>query len=190
MSDLNLLTPEERISQTTKKVFKVVDIIAVFLLIIVAGFSIFAFNSKLKLEQEIKQLEDRKNELTSELSGFTEEESLIRDIAKRYDIYNNFQGRRFNTGEVIRELYARAWQLDLEITNITFDSENNEISIRVVSETEEFSKFVVNLKNENFSGEFSKYSKLFYASEKNEQVNQASKEYIVFIKFRPEEVKL
>jgi hypothetical protein len=189
MSQLNLLTPEERASQTTKKVFKIVDIIAVFVLILVGGFSIFAFNSRLKLEFEINQLQSKKNDLISELSGYTEEETLIRNIAKRYEIYNNFQSKRYNTGEVIRELYARAWQLNLEITNITFDSQNNEISIRVVSETDQFSKFVSNLKNESFSGEFSKYPRLFYASEKNEQVNQASKEYIVFIKFRPEEAK-
>jgi len=189
MSELNLLTPEERVSQSTKKVFKVVDIIAVFILIVVAGFSIFAFNSRLKLEFEINQLESKKQDLISELSGYTEEETLVRGISKRFDIYNTFQNKRFNTGEVIRELYARAWQLDLEVTNITFDSQNNEISIRVVSETDQFSKFVSNLKNENFSGEYSKYPKLFYASEKNEQVNQATKEFVVFVKFRPGEVK-
>jgi len=189
MSQLNLITPEERVSQVTKKVFKIVDIVAVFILIVVAGFSIFSFNSRLKLESEINKLQTEKDDLVSEISGYTEEESLIRSSAKRFDIYNSFQDKRFNTGDVIRELYARAWQLDLEITNITFDSQNNEISVRVISETDQFSKLVNNLKNENFSGEFSKYPKLFYASEKNEQVNQATKEFVVCVKFRPEEVR-
>jgi len=189
MSDLNLLTPEERASQTTSYVFKIVDAISIFVLIAIIGLSIYSYNSKNRLESQIILLEEEKNSLLSELSGYSSEEFLLRDISKRLNIYDGFISRKYDSSLVLKELYARAWQLNLSISSISFDTNNSEITIRLTTDTDQFTRFINNLKNQNFQGEFSKYPNLFFASEKNEQVNQATKEFVVFIKFRPEVVQ-
>jgi hypothetical protein len=189
MSGLNLLTPEERASQTTEYVFKIIDAVFIFILISMIGLSIYSYNSKNKLESQIITLEEEKNSLMTELSNYTSEEFLLRDVSKRLTIYDSFITRKYDSSLILKELYARAWQLNLSISNISFDTNNSEITIKLTTDTDQFTRFINNLKNQNFQGEYSVYPNLFYASEKNEQVNQATKEFIVFIKFRPEIVQ-
>ena len=72
---------------------------------------------------------------------------------------------------------------------INFNYELKEVSIRVKANSEQFTRFVNNLKNQEFKGEGTIYPNLFFASEKNEEVDQAIREYIVYIKYRPEVIK-
>ena len=89
--------------------------------------------------------------------------------------------------QIIIEIYNRAQGLNLQIKDIGFSPETNIISIKVITEPDQFTQFVVNLKSSEYKN--AKYPKLFSASDKNEEVNQATKEYVVYVKFNPAEVK-
>jgi len=189
MSDLNLLTPEERASQTTSYVFKIIDAVSLFILITVIGLSIYSYNSKNKLESQIINLEEQKNTLITELSEYKVYEGMLRDIDRKLTIHDNFVKRKYDSSLILKELYARAWQLNVNISNINFDTNNSEITLNLTSDTDQFTRFINNLKSQNFQGEFSNYPNLFFTSEKNEQVDQVSKQFTVYIKFRPEVIQ-
>jgi len=186
---LNLITNEEKFEQRTSLIFKIINISFIFFLLIVISFSIYSYNqlSKLKLIEE--SLRNEKKSFLNKLSAFVSEEQVLRDVIFRYKIYNNFSGQIEDVSEIIKEIYFRANGTTVEIMTINFDYDQKEISIRVKSTSDQFTRFVNNLKNTNFNNGASPYPNLFYPSSKNEEVDQAIKEYIVYIKYRPEVLK-
>jgi hypothetical protein len=97
------------------------------------------------------------------------------------------QKNKVNYAEIIKEIYARSEGTTITVKDIVFTQGKNEVSVKVITEADQFTKFVSNMKSIDFTG--SKYPKLFSPSEKNEEVNQATKEYIVYVTFNPAEIK-
>lgn len=187
--ELNLITSEEKFEQKTSLIFKILNIFFIAFLILTLGFSIYSFIQFNKLKQIEDNLKSEKDSLVSQATGYFDQEKLIRGINHRFRIYKEFHDQIEDSSEVVREIYARSVGVSVEIMNINFNYENKEVEIRIKSNSEQFTRFVNNLKNEDFKNPESKYPNLFFPSSKNEEVDQAIKEYIVFIKYRPEVLK-
>ena len=186
---LNLITNEERFEQRTSLLFRIINIVFIVVLVFVIGFSIYSYRELNKLKNVENDLSTQKQSLLNNISSFTTQEQLIRDINHRYKIYKNFKDQIEDSSEINREVYARSLGTSVEIMNINFNYEIKEVEIRVKSNSEQFTRFVNNLKNEEFNNPNSIYPNLFFPSSKNEEVDQAIREYIVYIKYRPEILK-
>lgn len=188
MNEVNLITPEEKFEQKTSTLFRFLNISSVVLFLIVLGFSIYAFTENSKLSTKINDLNSKIASLKATNEGYQDEEILLRDIDLKYRTYSNLEKERLPYSEIIYEIYVRAFGTNVKVKNISF-LPNNEISIRVISEADQFTRFVGRIKSTNFQDTNSRYGNLFLPSEKDEEVNQAQKEYVVYIKFKPEVVK-
>lgn len=188
-NDLNLITKEENFEQKTVLVFKILNILFGVILFVTFSFSIYSYIELNKLKVVENGLRSQKDVLSSSVANYNSQEKLLREVNHRYGIYKNFKNEIEDYSEVIREIYVRALGTSVEVININFNYDNKEIQIRVKSNSEQFTRFVNNLKNEDFKGESSVYPNLFYPSSKNEEVDQAIKEYIVYINYRPEVIK-
>lgn len=188
-NNLNLITTEEKFEQKTSLIFKILNIFFIVSLIAATGFSIYSFIEFNKLKQVENNLKLEKDGLLTQVASYSNQEQLIRAINHRFSIYKNFHDQIEDSSEIVREIYARALGTSVEIMNINFSYENKEVEIRVKSNSEQFTRFVNNLKNEDFKNPESRYPSLFFPSPKNEEVDQAIREYIVFIKYRPEVLK-
>jgi hypothetical protein len=188
-NDLNLITGEEIFEQKTSLIFKILNILFVLVFLVTLGFSIYSYIENNKLLEIENNLQSQKESLLTQLAGFSSEESVLRDVIHRYDVYSDFHSQIEDFSEIVKEIYIRALGTNIEIMTINFNYENKEISIRVKSTSEQFTRFVNNLKNPDFKGEGTIYPNLFFPSERNEEVDQAIREYIVYVKYRPEVVK-
>lgn len=187
--ELNLLTNEEKFEQKTSLIFRILNIVFVVLFLIIASYSVYSYLEYSKLTKIEDELKSQKAGLLTELGAFVSEDNLIRDTIHRFNVYQNFSGQIEDISEIVKEIYVRAFGTSVEILTINFNYDSKEISIRVRSSSEQFTRFVNNLKNPEFKGEGSLYPNLFYPSSKNEEVDQAIKEYIVYIKYKPEVIK-
>lgn len=188
MNEVNLITPEEKFEQKTSLFFYILNISSIILFVVFASFSTYAYIQNSSLGNQKTILNNKINELKDINQGFQEEEVLLRDINLKYQSYLSIEKDRINFSEVIYEIYVRAFSTGVAVKNISFLADN-EISIRVVSEADQFTRFVTRIKNTNFTDTNSRYPTLFFPSAKDEEVNQAQKEYVVYIKFKPEVVK-
>lgn len=155
----------------------------------VASYSAYAYNQLSKLKLVESDSRSQKENLLAKVSSFLEEDKILREVIYRYKIYSSFSNQIEDVSEIVKEIYFRASGTSVEIMTINFNYEAKEISIRVKSTSEQFTRFVNNLKNTNYKDSKSPYPALFYPSAKNEEVDQAIKEYIVYIKYRPEVLK-
>ncbi len=187
MNELNLITPEEKFEQNTSNVFKVLNILFISLLLVTIGFSIYAYKNNQVLVSQKNALVSQIDSLKSDISGYTTEELLLRNIDIKYTTYSATRKNTVNYAEVIKEIYARTEGTSITVKDIIFTQNKNEVSVKVITEADQFTKFVSNMKSNDFKD--SKYPKLFSSSEKNEEVNQATKEYIVYVNFNPAEIK-
>jgi hypothetical protein len=187
--NLNLITNEEKFEQRTSLIFKIVNIFFVISLFITVVYSIFSYLEFNKLKIVEDNLISQKNELTEKINQLSSEEKLLRDVIHRFGIYKNFHNEIEDFSEIVKEIYFRALGTNVEIMTINFSYEEKEVSIRVKSTSEQFTRFVNNLKNTDFKGPGSLYPTIFYPSPRNEEVDQAIKEYIVYVKYKPEVLK-
>lgn len=187
MNELNLITPEEKFEQNTSNVFKVLNILFISLLLVTIGFSIYAYRNNQVLVSQKNTLVSQIDSLKSDISGYTSEELLLRNIDIKYTTYSATRKNIVNYAEVIKEIYARTEGTSITVKDIIFTQNKNEVSVKVITEADQFTKFVSNMKSSDFKD--SKYPKLFSSSEKNEEVNQATREYIVYVNFNPAEIK-
>jgi len=187
--NLNLITSEERFEQKTSLIFRFLNIFFIVLLLVTIGFSVYSYLENNKLKAIEDNLSSQKNLLINEISSYTDDEKLLREISHRYAIYKKFSLEIEDFSEIIKEIYIRSVGTGVEIMTINFNSEEKEVSIRVKSNSEQFTRYVNNLKNLEFKGEGTLYPTLFFPSSKNEEVDQAIKEYIVYIKYKPEVLK-
>jgi len=170
-------------------IFKIVNIFFVISLFITVVYSIFSYLEFNKLKIVEDNLISQKNELTEKINQLSSEEKLLRDVIHRFGIYKNFHNEIEDFSEIVKEIYFRALGTNVEIMTINFSYEEKEVSIRVKSTSEQFTRFVNNLKNTDFKGPGSLYPTIFYPSPRNEEVDQAIKEYIVYVKYKPEVLK-
>lgn len=187
MNELNLITPEEKFEQNTSNIFKILNVVSIALVLVAAGFSYFSYQKHRELKAEKDYLLNQVESLKKDLSGFTAEELLLRNISIKYNTYSSMKKTNIQYGEIIREIYSRSTGLTLNVKEIIFTQDKNEVSIKVVTEADQFTRFVANMKTQDFKD--SKYPKLFSSSDRNEEVNQATKEYIVYVKFDPAQIK-
>jgi hypothetical protein len=187
--NLNLITSEEKFEQRTSLIFKILNILFILILLVTLSFSAYSYSENNKLKEIENNLSNQKNLLISEVSKFTNDEKLLREITHRYAIYKKFHIGIEDFSEIVKEIYVRSVGTGVEIMTINFNSDDKEASIRVKSSSEQFTRFVNNLKNTDFKGEGTLYPTLFFPSSKNEEVDQAIKEYIVYIKYKPEVLK-
>ena len=187
--NLNLITSEEKFEQRTSLIFKILNILFILILLVTLSFSAYSYSENNKLKEIENNLSNQKNLLISEVSKFTNDEKLLREITHRYAIYKKFHIGIEDFSEIVKEIYVRSAGTGVEIMTINFNSDDKEASIRVKSSSEQFTRFVNNLKNTDFKGEGTLYPTLFFPSSKNEEVDQAIKEYIVYIKYKPEVLK-
>lgn len=187
--NLNLITPEEKFEQKTSVFFRFLNIFFGLVLFLSIGYSLYSyleFNKLLEIESNLKS---QKETLLAEARSFSNEEKLLRDISYMFGIYKDFRGQIVDFSEIVKEVYIRAIGTGVEIVAINFSYDDQEISVRVRSTSEQFTRFVNNLKNTEYKGESTLYPNLFYPSAKNEEVDQAIREYIVFVKYKPEVLK-
>jgi hypothetical protein len=187
--NLNLITSEEKFEQKTSLIFKILNILFILILLVTLSFSAYSYSENNKLKEIENNLSNQKNLLISEVSKFTNDEKLLREITHRYSIYKKFHVGIEDFSEIVKEIYVRSLGTGVEIMTINFNSDDKEASIRVKSSSEQFTRFVNNLKNTDFKGEGTLYPTLFFPSSKNEEVDQAIKEYIVYVKYKPEVLK-
>jgi len=187
--NLNLITSEERFEQRTSLIFKIVTIFFITFLFVTVVYSIYSYIEFNKLKDIENNLISQKSDLSSKINQFSKEEKLMRDVKHRFGIYKKFHAEIEDFSEIVKEIYFRAVGTNVEIMTINFNYDDKEASIRVKSSSEQFTRFVNNLKNTDFKGAGSLYPTIFYPSPKNEEVDQAIKEYIVYIKYRPEVLK-
>ena len=187
MNELNLITPEEKFEQNTTNLFKVLNIIFISLLLVTIGLSIFSYRNNQTLSSQKAGLVSRMDTLKNEISGYNTEELLLRNLQIKYTTYSTTNKNKVNYAEIIKEIYARTEGTTLVVKDIVFTQGKNEVSVKVITEADQFTKFVSNMKTSEFKD--SKYPNLFTPSEKNEEVNQATKEYIVYVNFNPSEIK-
>lgn len=187
--ELNLITSEEKFEQRTSLIFKILNILFITLFVVVLGFTIYSYNEFNKLLEVENALKAQKESLLNETVQYDTEQRLMRDLTHRYASFKKFSGEIEDFSEILREIYARSLGLNIEIMTITFSYEEKEAAIRVKSSSEQFTRFVNNLKNTNYRGEGTVYPDLFFPSNKNEEVDQAIREYIVYIKYNPEVLK-
>ena len=114
---------------------------------------------------------------------------MLREINLKYSSFEKIEKDRINYSEVIYEIYVRAFGTNVKVKNISF-LPNNEVSVRVISEADQFTRFVSRIKTTNFTDPNTRHPNLFTPSNKDEEVNQAQKEYVVYVKFNPTEIKL
>jgi hypothetical protein len=186
---LNLITSEERFEQKTSLFFNILNILLVIVLISSIGFSVYSYIENEKLKAVETSLISQKNQIISQINNYTTDEALFREISHRFQIYSSFHAEIEDFSEIVKEIYIRTVGTGVEIMTINFNYENKEISIRVKSSSEQFTRFVNNLKNTDYKGEGTLYPNLFFPSSKNEEVDQTIKEYIVYIKYNPEVIK-
>ena len=87
MNELNLITPEEKFEQNTSNVFKVLNILFISLLLVTIGFSIYAYKNNQVLVSQKNTLVSQIDSLKSDISGYTTEELLLRNIDIKYTTY-------------------------------------------------------------------------------------------------------
>jgi hypothetical protein len=187
MNELNLITPEEKFEQNTSSIFKILNVVFVALVLAVGGFSYYSYQKHRELKSEKDTLMNQVDLLKKDLSGFNSEELLLRNISIKYNTYSAMKKTNIQYGEIIREIYSRSAGLSLNVKEIIFTQDKNEVSIKVVTEADQFTRFVSNMKSQDFKD--SKYPKLFSPSDRNEEVNQATKEYIVYVKYDSSQLK-
>lgn len=187
--ELNLLTKEEKFEQQTSLIFRILNIIFIVIFFVTLGFSIYSYLELSKLLKIEDALKSQKTTLLTQISSFSSIETTLRDTINRYKVYQEFSSEIEDVSEIVKEIYIRAYGTSVDIMTINFNYDLKEVSIRVRANSEQFTRFVNNLKNQEFKGEGTLYPNLFFASDKNEEVDQAIREYIVYIKYRPEVIK-
>jgi hypothetical protein len=187
MNELNLITPEEKFEQNTTNLFKILNIIFISLLLVTIGVSVFSYRNNQSLSSQKAILVSRIDALKNEISGYSSEELLLRNLDIKYSTYSATNKSKVNYAEIIKEIYIRTEGTTLVVKDIVFTQGKNEVSVKVITEADQFTKFVSNMKTSEFKD--SKYPNLFTPSDKNEEVNQATKEYIVYVNFNPTEIK-
>ena len=131
--NLNLITSEEKFEQRTSLIFKILNILFILILLVTLSFSAYSYSENNKLKEIENNLSNQKNLLISEVSKFTNDEKLLREITHRYAIYKKFHIGIEDFSEIVKEIYVRSAGTGVEIMTINFNSDDKEASIRVKS---------------------------------------------------------
>jgi len=190
MSDINLLTSEEKNRVQRILFLRILNVVSLVLIFITIAVGIFLFQSTSKMSSDAQELNSELEALRSELSQYEEESKLAYFLNESFDVVSEFYKEYINYGLIIENVLLRAKSFpSLRVTNITFDDEKNHTIIRVYGTATEFKSFVNLLKNQEDDLEGRVVKALFSESDVPEQVNSASSEYLVTVKFNSELVR-
>ena len=181
MSEINLLTTEEKLEQKIDLYTKVSNVILVILLLVVGGLGYYFNTLTNPLIEEKNDLDSKISTLKKEITEFSKEESELRDVKLRYDAANKFLNEKILYEKVMREIYERNVSGGVTIKTITINTDKDLVSVRVSSDSTSFKRFVDNLKSPQVSE--NNIKNIFSNSGVPEDVNEVSKEYVVTVKY-------
>lgn len=188
MSEINLLTTEEKLEQKIDLYTKILNIFLVILLLIASGFGYYFNTLTEPLVSEKNSLDSKISSLRKEIADYTKEEGDLRDIKLRYDTANKFLNEKILYEKVMKEVYERNVSGGVVIKTISIDSNKDLVSVRVSSDSTSFKRFVDNLKAPQVSE--SNIKNIFSNSGVPEDVNEVSKEYVVTVKYSKGELSV
>jgi len=181
MSEINLLTVEEKLEQKIQLITKILSIVLGLGLLIVGGLGYY-FNSLLEpLISEKNSLDSKISTLRTELSLYSEEEVILRDIKARYEVAEKFRNEKIMYELLMKEIYERNTSGGVVIKTITVTTEKDLVSVRVSADSTSFKRFVDNLKSPQVNE--TNIKDVFSNSGIPEDVNEVSKEYVVTVKY-------
>lgn len=181
MSEINLLTSEEKLEQKIQVISKVLNIVLGLGLVIAGGLGYYFNNLVQPLLVEKSELDAQVTSLRSEVTQYSTEELALRDINARYVVAQKFRNEKILYELLMKEIYERNTSGGVVIKTITVTTEKDLVAVRVTSDSTSFKRFVDNLKASQVSE--SNIKDLFSNSGIPEDVNEVSKEYVVTVKY-------
>lgn len=190
MSDINLLTSVEKGHVQRILFLRVLSIISLVLLFIVIAVAIFLYQSTAKMSSESQKLNSELEGLRTQLSEYQEEAKLVHFLNESFTVVSEFYKDYIDYGMIIENVLLRAKVYPgLRVTNITFDEEKSHVVVRVYGTASDFKSYVTLMKNQEDDLNGIAVKGLFSESDVPEQVNSASSEYLVTLKFDKELAK-
>ncbi len=181
MSEINLLTSEEKLEQKIQLYTKIANIFLILTMLAVGSLGYY-FNTLLQpLKNEKDSLDSKLTSLRKDIAEYSKEEIQLRDIKARFDAAQKFEGDKVLYEKVMRDIYERNISGGVVIKTITVDTDKDLVSVRVTADSTAFKRFVDNLKASKVND--SNIENLFSNSGVPEDVNEVSKEYVVTVKY-------
>lgn len=181
MSEINLLTNREKTEQKLSFILKILNVVMGITLVVVGGLSYYFYTLYAPLQQERARIDSRLESLKKEISGYSNEELMLRDLKARYDVASKFYSEKIAFERIMVDIYLRNTSGGVQIKTINFDNAKSHVSIRVVSDSTSFKRFVDNLKAEKVNDR--NIPNLFSSSGIAEDVNEVTKENVVTVKY-------
>jgi len=181
MSEINLLTTEEKLEQKIKFYTKILNILLALVLLFAAGFGYYFNTLYQPLLTEKNNLDNKINSLKNEIVSFSNEENTLREMKNKYDTAKNFKDSKVLYELVVRQVYERNISGGVIIKTISLDTDKELVSVRVSSDSTSFKRFVDNLKASQVND--ASIKNIFLNSGIPEEVNEVSKEYVVTVKY-------
>lgn len=181
MSEINLLTNREKTEQKLSFILKILNVVMGITLVVVGGLSYYFYTLYAPLQQERARIDSRLESLKKEISGYSNEELMLRDLKARYDVASKFYSEKIAFERIMVDIYLRNTSGGVQIKTINFDNTKSHVSIRVVSDSTSFKRFVDNLKAEKVNDR--NIPNLFSSSGIAEDVNEVTKENVVTVKY-------
>ncbi len=187
ISNINLLTKDEKKHLGLVSLLFKINIASIVILLITIGLCIFFYrktdeikNNQASLEQELESLRVKSTE-------YSEEEILNTQLNNYYTSISNFYTNYTDYSKLLENIFLRRQLVPgVKITNLTFDPVNYLVVLRVKSSVFDFKEFVKNMKDQEIDMDGLVIKGLFSSSEIPEQVNNATGEYILTLKFESE----
>lgn len=181
MSEINLLTNEEKLEQKLKFYTRILNVVLLLILLGLSGLSYYysTLMNPLKLEKE--SLDNKISSLKSEIASYSDEELSLRELKLRFDSASKFESEKVLYEKIMLEVYERNISGGVDIKTININTDRSLVTVRVSSDSSSFKKFVDNLKAESVKE--TSIKNLFLNSGIAEEVNEVTKEYVVTVRF-------
>lgn len=188
MSEINLLTNEQKLDQKLHVYFKFINVFLVLCFLGVSGITYYYYTLYAPLLEEKNKMETKVLNIKTELVSYSEEELALRDIKNRYDLAMRFKGEKVLFEKIIVDIYQRNISGGVKFKTITFNNDKKIVSIRVSADSTSFKRFVDNIKAVSVAE--NNIKSLFSPSDVPEEVNEVSKEYVVTVRYSPEKLNV
>jgi hypothetical protein len=188
MSEINLLTNEQKLDQKLHVYFKFINVFLVLCFLGVSGITYYYYTLYAPLLEEKNKMETKVLNIKTELVSYSEEELALRDIKNRYDLAMRFKGEKVLFEKIIVDIYQRNISGGVKFKTITFNNDKKIVSIRVSADSTSFMRYFDNIKAVSVAE--NNIKSLFSPSDVPEEVNEVSKEYVVTVRYNPEKLNV